>query len=58
MVLLKNQLINQYSLSLNQNIVEFESGFSAVEAIFDGKQIYFVFVTSKGQFITLPAESP
>ena len=39
---------------MNCNIADFSQGFTAVEAVSDGMQIYFVFVTVSGQIMTVP----
>lgn len=54
LILKKNQVLHEHSLSLQCNIADFSSGFAAVEGVNDGLQIYFVFVTATGQIMTVP----
>lgn len=58
MLLRKNTLLTQFSLTLVCNIVDFEAGFAAVEGVHDGRQIYFVLTTCRGQIITCPVATP
>jgi endonuclease YncB( thermonuclease family) len=57
-VLRKNILLTQYTLPLNCNIVDFEDGFATVEGVSDGKQVYFIFMTSNARFIIQNIDKP
>jgi len=57
LILKKNQVIKEYSIPLQYNIVDFNAAFTGVEAVNDGKQIYFAFVTRIGQIMTVPIDN-
>ena len=54
----KSEVINRYNLPLHCNIVDFDNSFVAVDGVYDGKQLYFVFLTVKGEIITVPVTNP
>ena len=53
-ILKKNEEIIKNNVKLTCNISEFDAGFVACEGVNDSMQIYFMFVTRKGQIITAP----